>query len=403
MKLSTVFLALTFLSMQAWSAGYQLRYQGAESMGTSFASQGTYGDSVSNIYYNPGLFLKQSSNQALSLEVMPIIPFKAEFNSEASGTTYDDYASTTVTGALYYGIRLGNDSALTLAVTTPWATNTEYPDAWEGQFAAIKTELQTINVQPVFSKMFGSKWVVSVGPQIQLAQGTLSSRLPPNPALGTAAGQILELDGDHVGVGAVVAATFMPSEHLVFNLTYNSQIKHELEGDLSVAGSNITDEATAELYTPDVINLGVSHTYNEFWTSHLSFSYTTWNLFDEFQIENSPLPLPAVAQNWQDSYFVALGATHTPNESWTFRGGVSYETSAVENEDRTPRTQDSDRIALGAGASYTLSNSLKLDMAYNHILYLGDIELIGNPATGTPAGSYDNSVGLVRVGLNYAF
>ena len=87
MKYST-FLALLFLATQpAWGSGFQLRYQGAESMGTAFASAGSYGDSISNAYYNPGLFLSHRSKKAAALELMALHPTQAQFNSDSGSQT----------------------------------------------------------------------------------------------------------------------------------------------------------------------------------------------------------------------------------------------------------------------------------------------------------------------------
>ena len=405
MKLTIITSLFLLFTLDAWAAGYQLRYQGAEAMGTSFASQGTYGTSLSSVYYNPALFLKQGKKRAFAVELMSIIPTEAEFTSTATNTTYDYFADTTFSGALFFGYKIDDETAFTLALTTPWGTDTEYADDWDGQFAAIKTQLRTFNLQPVISKALNDKWAISVGPQIQLAQGTLSSRIPPIPAAGPLGNGLYELDGDSLGIGAVLAVTYTPNDHLVLNLTYNSQIRHNLDGEVTVSPQGVESDASAEIYTPDVINLGVSHIYNERWVSHFNFSYTNWSLFNSFDVvTDNPALSTATPQNWQDTYFVAMGATYNANAKWTFRGGLSYETSAVENEDRTPRTQDSDRIGVGLGTSYRISKVLNLDLGVNQIIYLGDIEL--EPSADlplNPAGEYDTAATLVRLGLEYMF
>ena len=65
----------------AMGAGYQLRYQGAESMGTAFSSAGSYGQSLSSIYYNPALFLLQDKDTSVALELMALHPTTSEFTS----------------------------------------------------------------------------------------------------------------------------------------------------------------------------------------------------------------------------------------------------------------------------------------------------------------------------------
>lgn len=417
MKISILITSFVFFTSVAWGAGYQLRYQGAESMGTSFASQGSYGTSLSSIYYNPALFLKQGKKQAVSLEGMVIYPTKAEFTAD-SGQNYDDFTDPTFTGSLYYGYMIDDTTALTVAVTTPWATSSDYPDDWVGALAAIKTDLKTVNVQPVISKMIGEKFAFSVGPQIQWLQGTLSSANNVNPTPPPLVNAKTELDGDNINVGAILAFTYMPSEQLTFNLSYTSQIRHNIRGSITSEAPLLDDDSVnAELYTPDIISLGSSYVFSDAWIGHFSASYTNWSLFDSLDIEDvsiDPTPgAPAVTsstvQNWKDTYFLAAGATFIASETMTFRGGLSYETSAVDNEDRTPRTQDSDRLSLGLGASFKLAGNLNLDLGFNHIFYLGDIELntADEYAPFGPLvnydGEYDTSASLLRAGLEYTF
>lgn len=398
----------------AFGAGYQLRYQGAESMGTAFSSAGSYGTSLSSIYYNPALFLLQDKDHAVALELMVLHPTKGEFTS-AGGQVTDDYSSTSLSGGFYFGYKVDEDTAFTIAVTTPWGTKSEYDKTFDGRYHAMTTDLAAINIQPMITKKVSDKFMFSVGPQIQYMTGTLSAAtftlVPPiagGPDLYT------EFDGDSLDIGGVLALTYLMSEETTFAFNYTSRIKHNLRGDVdftptsvaTLAGAANSDQASAELTTPDVFTLSASHAMSEKLMGHLSLGYTNWSVFKTLQLNVSGFPISVVPQNWDDTYMVALGSTYNMSEKTVLRGGLSYETGAVDNQFRTPRSQDTDRVGLGLGASFALG-AVNLDLALNHIVYLGDIDLdiAADLGSGKPAakGSYDLSSTLLRVGVEYIF
>jgi len=418
------FTAVLFcLTHSAWGAGYQLRYQGAESMGTAFSSAGSYGDSLSSVYYNPGLFLMQDKDRAVSLELMAIYPTKAEFTSDATGTTYDDFASTSISGAFYFGYKVDDKTAFTVALTTPWGTSTDYDKAWGGRYHALETDLAGINLQTMISKQVSDKFIFSIGPQIQQLNGGLSTAVPGGFPNSPASDLAVDFDADSLSVGGVLAMTYMPSEKTTIGFNYTSRIKHTLRGDFTATPTNPTlqnsDDAEAEITTPDVFTLGATHSLSEKLLGHFSLSYTNWSVFKELTVSANNVVGGAapfsntVPQNWDDTYMVALGSTYRMSEKTVLRGGLSYETGAVENDVRTPRSQDTDRIGLGLGASFMLG-AVKLDLGLNHIFYQGDITLAipSVPPATVPAlpagrdgvsGSYDNAATLLRAGVEYVF
>lgn len=415
----------------AWAAGYQLRYQGAESMGTSFASAGSYGNSISNAYYNPGLFLSQKNDRAAALELMVLNPTEAQFTSSTGGASEDDYASASLSGGLFFGYKLDEKTAITVGLTTPWATATDYDSDWQGRYHALETELITLNLQPMFTKQVSDKWILSVGPQIQSMSGVLSTA----SFTGLPTDLVNEFEGDDIALGGVLAVTYKPSDKTTVGFNYTSRIKHTLEGDLKFSPPALaagtppgsggplvnSNDASTEITTPDFFTLSVSHVLSEKMIGHVSYSYTNWSLFDELRLVGNgaaaggAAPVTSVVpQNWEDTYIASVGATHFLKDNFTFRWGVSYETGAVNNADRTPRTQDTDRLGLGVGATFKVASKLRLDIGLNHILYIDDIEIDiaslpadpGPPAfAGRPgvSGSYDFQATLLRAGLEYSF
>ncbi len=416
-----ILIALLFcFTNSAWGSGYQLRYQGAESMGTAFASAGSNGASLSSIYYNPALFLLQDKNKSVALEFLAIHPTKAKFTSSTDQVS-NNYVSSSFSGSLYYGHKVSDETAITVAITAPWATASDYNAKWEGRYHALKTSLKTINMQPIITQKVSNKFMFSIGPQIQY----MTSRLSKATNFGPNGDLISDFNGSNLNIGGILALTYIPTEKTTLAFNYTSYIKHNLRGDLkfsptelaSVGGLVNSSDANSKITTPDVFTLSASHIVSEQLISHFSVSYTNWSIFKDIKLTgnkalNGTLPLiNTTDQNWNDTYMLALGSTYYINGKTTLRGGVSYETGAVDNKYRTPRTQDTDRIGLGLGASFTL-NTVVLDLGLNHIIYTGDIDLdiaTAKPTPTTPAGTpgvtgtYDSSATLLRLGVEYKF
>lgn len=413
-------LCALLLGSNAFAAGFQLRYQSAEAMGTGFSSAGTTGQALSQTYFNPASYMlmnKDDKKSSFAVEGLLILPLSSEATTDGSGNTTDDFADTSFAPAFYYGRMFNDTTALTVSLTTPWATGTDYDNDWDGRYQALETSLQSLNLTPAISKkIMDDKLILSGGVQIQYLTGVLSraTTLGPGGDIKT------EFSGDSLDFGLTLGATYLLSERTTIAFNYISAISNKLEGD--VEASDITsapgtaaglaidsDNASLRIKTPDIISLGVSHIFSEKLTGHTSANVQTWSSFEELNTKIDGNSTGAIAQEWDDSFFLSAGVTYETNEALTLRTGFFYE-SGAPGDLRSPRTVDADKVALALGGSYTLPNGLKLDAALNQIFYTEDIEVdlpAAGPSPSAPAGrpgytgEIENQISLLRVGVTY--
>ena len=113
--------------------------------------------------------------------------------------------------------------------------------------------------------------------------------------------------------------------------------------------------------------------------------------------------------NYDDGWFFSLGGEYDFNEKLTFRGGVGYEISPIDEKIRSTRLPDNNRWWLSAGASYTFNEHLAFDVGYTHIIPEStDINIDSshqdyNAAFGTYSGDVDSSVNIISAALRYKF
>lgn len=91
------------------------------------------------------------------------------------------------------------------------------------------------------------------------------------------------------------------------------------------------------------------------------------------------------------------------------RTGVAYDQAPVKNEEyRTPRIPDNDRVWLAVGAGYKFNEMVSFDVGYAH-LFVQDADINKSAATpedvarGTLTGTYSDHVDIISTQLNIKF
>ena len=122
--------------------------------------------------------------------------------------------------------------------------------------------------------------------------------------------------------------------------------------------------------------------------------------------------------NYRDGWFYSIGAEYAYNPWLTLRTGIAYETSPIRDSTRDILLPDSNRIHLGAGASYKYSDQVTVDIGYSHLFFQDGPYCIASAAlnggtshctAATPAGAVllsgkaDVSTDLLAFGLKYKF
>ena len=76
----------------------------------------------------------------------------------------------------------------------------------------------------------------------------------------------------------------------------------------------------------------------------LEMSQSTWSRFKELRVKlDTGAPDSVTNESWNDTTFASLGATWKLDPQWALRCGLAVDSSAVDNNHRTPRIPDNDR------------------------------------------------------------
>lgn len=423
---------------QVHAAGFAIREQSSVAQGNAFAGATAGAEDISYMFFNPAAIALFDDYQA-HVSLSYIIP-EAEFeNGEAStiqgvditGTDNSgDIADDALVPALYLSAPIVPGVQFGLGVTAPFGLVTDNEDGWVGRYHALRSDLTTININPALAIQASPKFSFGLGLRVQYADleltnaidfGTIAA-LSGNPELEAIA-QPTQQDGearvelDDWAVGYNLGFLYQPTDHTRFGFAYQSEIDHDASGDAefdlgtSGVGAGISQAtglfvdtgASLSVSTPETLSLGAFHELSDRVDIMGEVAWTNWSAFDELRVEFDNAQADSVTEEeWNDSFFVAIGASYQVLPNLKLRGGIAYDESPIPDEFRTPRVAGNDRYWVSLGGDYQPWNGISLSASYSHIFVDdGDIDLQatdeGNTFRGDLSGTYENQIDIITL------
>lgn len=419
---------------EARADSFALNENSTIELGRANAGSTTQTDDASAAYGNPAL---------MSLFEAPTFKFSVS-GVFGADETFSDGGSTDVTGAplgagagnflddaavpaLHVVYPLDERWALGFSVSVPFGLSTSYEASWVGRYQAIESELTTININPSVSYRLSDTLSLGAGLSVQYAEAKLTSAIDFGAvclgALGpadcaslgllpqTADGHVA-IEGDDWGYGFNVGIAWAPSETLRLGLAYRSQVDHELEGSgdftvppqaaLLTAGGAFADTGgSAALDLPATLEAGVRWQASERATLYLNLRWRYWSSIEELRVrfDNPAQPDSVEELHYEDSGRIALGLDYALSEDWAVRGGIAYDQTPTQDEFRTARISDDDRLYYALGASYTGWEGWQVDLAYNRVeIEDHDFDHVGNFGDRL-VGEYSGAANVVSIGV----
>lgn len=406
MKKSAAGLALTASALAAstaFAAGFQLTEQSSLGLGRAYAGAGIVGDDLSAVHYNPAgmTLLPGTQVQAGSVWIDVDAEFSGDNGFDENGRLKGQFIPA---GFVTYQV---NDKFwLGFGMTVPFGMGTEYDRMWEGNDRGTSSKVYTFDMNPNFAYKVSDFISIGGGISVQYAKARLGmmTDMYGMDALHS------KIEADSWDWGYNFGIMISPTDKMRFGLAYRSSIEHNAEGHMKFAnglgdlallnGMEFGTETT--LNTPDTVMLTAT------WeaTPDLRLSglirWANWSKLDTLTFDTdvpsiisskSPelalmLKSKDIDCEWQDTWLFSVGADYRLNDAWTVRGGIAYETSAVdEDETRMAVIPDTDRVWLSLGASYHWSKQLQFDVAATMLKGVGDRDLYH--LDGSKIGEYD--------------
>lgn len=364
----------------AHAAGYQLNEFSTTNLGRSFAGIGVVGDDFSALAYNPaGMTAQKRSGVQLGLAFTEI----AAKAKSKYGTDKMDYFVPLPSIMGQYN--LNNKWFFGLGVYVPYGLSTKYKhDSHVAQHEPVgvrKSELEVIDTN--FSTAYRFDMGLSLGASaiLRYIKGQLTSNINNMPMSHPQLRQVnVNGNSDYRVKGWTqswqLGAMYEFNKDTRLGLAYrfkSTQHTHGkeyvyVETDLSqynmgIMGMMNRYETMSNPELPASWILSGYHKWNCKWATEATVKYIQWHRFYTFPAYSGAGD-HSVQYRWKDSWTFALGQEYYANENWTLRAGTAWDQAPTANNNfRTNRIPDADRIWFSLGASYTNGHH-QFDLGY---------------------------------------
>lgn len=409
----------------AHAAGFMLTEQSAGALGRAYAGVGVDGTDLSGVYYNPATMTLHPGTQIQAGFVAVGLDLAFEGTGPNSDVSENGQYNTQAIPHGYISHQISDSMWVGLAMTVPFGMGTEYDDDWRFANRGISAEVLTFDFNPNVAWKVSDKLSLGAGMSIQYASADL--KMQENARVASIDG---EVDADSWAWGFNVGLMWSPLENLRFGLSYRSRINHNADGDFTFDNfkdltngqignmgedaqriwgtlsylNGQTLDATATLSTPAWAMATAAWDVNELLSLYATFRWTDWSSFDTLDIDYTVGTKP-VTNKWEDTYLFSVGADLRFTNWWTFRAGIGYESSPVDDPSyRTSIIPDADRWWFALGSSFQATDNMQIDVSAAWLHGTGERDLYTEEGGNVKAGRFENlDAYLFGVQLVYKF
>ncbi len=340
------------------------------------------------------------------------------------------------------GIGSSDNTAIGLAVFSPFGTLTRWPDSSPFSTATTKAAFELIDIRPSIAFRPLPDLAIGLGADVYtfsgaFGEGQVERQFRWPGGLGIPAGTGMELNGRDTAAGFNASLLYTPLRNedgkplVNIGLIYRSQATLHLDGQLLAGGTRVADARTT-FVVPQVLTGGIAlwpvRNKEREWKLELDVDYTGWKSVRNLDTHLSSGLTIATPANWISGYTVMIGTEHKwlnpePLPDWdiALRAGYWHSQKAIPDQTFNPAIPDGDNHAVSAGIGFmcrdngkflgvipcggsgkTLSpKGLGIDLAYQAIIY--ESRTVAGNVNPTVNGTYNTTlhVGSLNLRVNF--
>jgi long-chain fatty acid transport protein len=414
----TVFGILLLCSSSALAGGLYLYELGTPDVGLAAAGYAARAQDPSTVFTNPA-GMTRLERSGLQVGIQPLYAH-TEFSPDSSTTTTGpdgDGSAWLPAGSIFYVHSLSPALKLGIGALGFFGLGLEYEDDWVGRYYVQEVTLQAFGVQPAVAYRV-TDWL-SVGAGVVALYGVFDEKVAVNNIDPRRGDGRLKLHDEDVAFQANLGLMVSPWKATRFGLTYLSEADLDFEDkpQFSNLGPGLEALLGAKGLLNAKLNLGMTmpqavmfSAYHDL-TQRLAvmgnLGWQDWSRFGKVDvgIDAADTTSFTADRNYQDTWHAALGAQYRVADPWLLSTGIAYDSSLVDDEDRTPDLPVGEAWRFGVGAHYDWSQQLAFGLAYA-LVWMGDLEMELNrgPLAGSVSGQYDDAaVHFLSFNVNWKF
>lgn len=406
---SSVAGGLLFASLQAEAGGIMIYEAGHEGTGLANAGSAVMASDPSILMTNPA-GISQLAGTQINFNAQLIlgdVSFSRD-NANTFGGNEGGNALKYLPGSSFFiSHQLDERSSIGFGMYGNFGLALDYDDDWAGRYFAQESAIIGVSFQPTYAYKITDDLSVGLGPRFMLGYFRTEVAVNNNVlGLGNAEdGQLRYKDTDW-GTGANVGVLYNLNERTKLGLAWTSKIKLKFEDKpelkkitnplLRLALNRLdADQLNVDMNVPQTVTTSVSYQLDPQWTLLGSLGWQDWSDFGKVGVEvDTDLSSTSrtAQRQYKDTWHASIGAQHQINPKLRWNVGLGYDSSAVDDKDRTVDNPMNEAWRLATGVSYALQDDVDVHMSYT-LIYLGDMDVQQTKARsgGSVSGEYKNA------------
>jgi long-chain fatty acid transport protein len=383
-----------------YGSGFALFEAGARAsalMGTMVARA----DDPSAIFYNPAGLVQLPGFQIMggASFIVPQVEIGTNLNGRSTSTLMDSRVS--VVPHFFASYRLAERVWLGLGVNSPFGLGIKYDSNWPGRFNVIKSDIQTLNINPTVAVKITDYLSVGAGLDLMYFNFDMTRALPL-PLLGP---QTVHLAGDTWGLGFNLGLLWKPRNDVSLGVSYRSQVGQQIDGPAHFQPYHaLNTRASGGIILPDMIFAGIMVRPVEKLTVEVGAIWIRWSLFRNFNVKfDNALGMLSEQKNWHNTLRGQVGAEYRALPWLDLRTGYSLENEPMPDKNvdyLVPTSNTRHNFSFGTGFRW---RAMTMDLAYT-LVYLPNRYVNSSSAAGVlPSNFRDRLSHVIVLSLGYKF
>jgi long-chain fatty acid transport protein len=370
----------------AWAGGLYFHVTGVPGDGAANAGIGARAGDASTAFWNPAAMTKLDDHALVAAFAPGVanVRFDADSDTPAGGGDGGQQGGFIPVLSSFYVHKLSDRLRLGLSLNSISGASLDPGNNWAGRNQVTEITLFTLSVAPTAAIRITDNFSVGAGAMLTYARldwdlKVASSIVPTEPGIS--------IDkADDFAAAPIVAIFYEPTDDLRLAVHYLGETDLNLSGDLDVESAfDLSAKIDLELPLAQRLSLHAAWDTTDELTLLASAWWEDWSTLDTTGVaingNSQTVPL-----KMKDTWGVAIGAEYHAIERWTFQSGFSWDSSALDDSDRTAALPVDRLIRVSAGVLYDYTETTQLGFSFNY-LNLGK----GNLDQPTVKGEYDHN------------
>ena len=345
--------------------------------------------------------------------VQLIVP-KVEFDPGVATAGGDDGGNAGIPTAVpgfFYVHKHSDRLRLGLSLAGTMGGGFDYGNGFAGRYSTIQAQLGAVGLSPSLAYRVSER--ISVGAGVSILYTLFEQQIAINPAVVPTVngddGRLKIEDADDVGYQPYFSINYQFNDALLLSAVYRAEMDVELSGDVKVNNVALpigTDKVDIDWKNPQWLEAGVRYRYTDRDTLFFNAGWQDWSVFSENRLAFSGGVLNPVAQldrNFKDTWHAGVAYAHQTARAGIYSIGFSYDSSPVDDEDRTFDLPMEELFKLSG--SYSWETNKNLGYSLGATLYLvGDAPIDQTSQGVRVKGEFDTNAILFLGGtIRYVF